>query len=344
MNIHLTLLLIYSIGLIAFGLWIARLVRTSGDFFVAGRRLSAPLLFSTVLAANIGAGTTIGAAGLAYQDGISAWWWNGSAAIGSFVLAFWVGPKIWKIAAEHNLYTAGDYLELRYGRAVRGVIASLVWLGTLSILAGQLIAGAAVLSVVADVPRWVGTVASALVMTVLLHGRRSPQLSVGQRRAAGRAVRRVRRSRPDCHRQRRRPGRAGGAGSGIAGISRTSSIPRAPARGSRCWRCSARDSSSPLDSFRRCTERPANGPSVSASAHRHVSRRSLASSRCMLGMAARVAHPGIANPNLVLPTVLVEQMPPVSRRTGARGDLLGGGQHVRRDPLHAGDVVVAGSL
>ena len=30
----------------------------------------------------------------------------------------------------------------------------------------------------------------------------------------------------------------------------------------------------------------------------------------MLGMAARVAHPGIANPNLVLPTVLVEQMPP----------------------------------
>jgi SSS family solute:Na+ symporter len=47
--------------LIAIGLGIARLVRGAGDFFVAGRRLTASLLFSTVLAANIGAGSTIGA-------------------------------------------------------------------------------------------------------------------------------------------------------------------------------------------------------------------------------------------------------------------------------------------
>jgi SSS family solute:Na+ symporter len=30
----------------------------------------------------------------------------------------------------------------------------------------------------------------------------------------------------------------------------------------------------------------------------------------LLGMAARVAHPGLSNPNIVLPTVLVEQLPP----------------------------------
>ncbi len=83
MNIHLILLVVYSVLLTAAGLWIGRLVRGSGDFFVAGRGLTTPLLFSTVLAANIGAGTTVGAAGLAYQQGISAWWWNGSAAIGS---------------------------------------------------------------------------------------------------------------------------------------------------------------------------------------------------------------------------------------------------------------------
>jgi solute:Na+ symporter, SSS family len=166
MNVALVLLIVYSIGLIAFGLWIARLVKGSGDFFVAGRNLTAPLIFSTVLASNIGAGSTIGAAGLAYRDGIGAWWWNGSAAIGSIGLAFFIGPKIWAIAKAHNLYTAGDYLELRFGRVVRGFISSLIWLGTLSILAGQLIAGAAVLSVVADLPRWAGIVISAVVMTV----------------------------------------------------------------------------------------------------------------------------------------------------------------------------------
>lgn len=133
---------------------------------MAGRRLNAPLIFSTVLAANIGAGATVGAAGLGYRDGISAWWWNGSAAIGSVFLAVFIGPRIWRVAREHDLYTTGDYLELRYGPAVRAVVTSLIWLGTLSILAGQLIAGAAVLTVVADVPRATGTLLSAVVMTV----------------------------------------------------------------------------------------------------------------------------------------------------------------------------------
>ncbi|MDQ3417248.1 MAG: sodium:solute symporter family protein [Acidobacteriota bacterium] len=166
MNIHLILLIVYSVLLTAGGLWIARRVRGSGDFFVAGRGLTAPLIFSTVLAANIGAGTTVGAAGLAYMQGVSAWWWNGSAALGSLVLAFWIGPKMWRLASDHGFYTAGDYLEHRYNATVRGVIAALIWVGTLAILAGQLIAGSAVLSVVADVPKPAGVMIGAVAMMV----------------------------------------------------------------------------------------------------------------------------------------------------------------------------------
>jgi solute:Na+ symporter, SSS family len=163
---QLALLLAYAVGLTAFGVWVGRRVRGSGDFFVAGRALSAPLLFSTVLAANIGAGTTIGAAGQAYVDGLSAWWWNGAAGLGSIVLAMWIGPRIWREATARGYLTAGDYLEHRYGALVRGLLASLIWLGTLAILAGQLIAGAAVLTVVADVPRWLGIAIGGIAMTV----------------------------------------------------------------------------------------------------------------------------------------------------------------------------------
>ncbi|HUE89384.1 MAG TPA: sodium:solute symporter family protein [Vicinamibacterales bacterium] len=166
MSLAFLLLIVYSAALVGFGLWISRFVRDSSAFFVAGRSLTAPLLFATVLASNIGAGSTVGAAGLAYTDGISAWWWNGASAIGSLGLAFWVGPKIWQLASRHNFYTAGDYLEFRYSAAVRGVIAALIWLGTLAILAGQLMAGAAVLNIVAGLPRWAGTAASAAVMTI----------------------------------------------------------------------------------------------------------------------------------------------------------------------------------
>jgi SSS family solute:Na+ symporter len=165
MNVAFLLLVVYSILLVALGLWVARRVKGAGDFFVAGRRLTAPLLFSTVLAANIGAGTTIGAAGLAYAEGLSAWWWNGSAGIGALFLAFFIGPRLWRIARDNGLLTAGDFLEWRYGVGVRALVAALIWVGTLFILAGQLIAGTAILEVVAGVPRWAGALLGGLIMT-----------------------------------------------------------------------------------------------------------------------------------------------------------------------------------
>ena len=165
MNIHLLLLIVYSVGLIALGLWIGRRVKGTGDFFVAGRSLGPGLIFATVLAANIGAGSTVGAAGLGYRDGLSAWWWVGSAGLGSIVLAIWVGPTIRRLAAEHNLQTVGDFLEWRYGPQVRATIAILLWIGTLMILAGQLIAVAWLLNVVVGLPKWVGCLVGGVVMT-----------------------------------------------------------------------------------------------------------------------------------------------------------------------------------
>lgn len=165
MNAQLAFLIGYSILLIGLGLAIGRVVKSTGLFFVAGRRLGPGLLFATLLAANIGAGSTVGTAGLGYRDGLSAWWWVGSAGIGSLLLAFWIGPRIWKVAAGNDLRTVGDYLEHRYGPSVRGVIATLLWFLTLVILAGQLIAISTILDVVAGVPRTLGCVIGGVVMT-----------------------------------------------------------------------------------------------------------------------------------------------------------------------------------
>ena len=148
------------------GLWISTRVQKASEFFVAGRRLSPALLLSTMLAANIGAGSTIGAAALGYRDGLSAWWWVGSAGLGSIILAFWVGPKIRQIASKHRLRTVGDFLEFRYGQGVRVTIAVLLWFGTLAVFSAQLIAISWVLNVVAGVDPWVGCVIGGLVVTV----------------------------------------------------------------------------------------------------------------------------------------------------------------------------------
>src|SRR5262245_57827952 len=126
-------LLAYALLLVALGVFVSRSVRGSGDFFVAGRALPGWLVFSTLLAANIGAGSTVGAAGLGYRHGLSAWWWSGSAAIGSVVLGLVVAPRLHRLAAEHGFLTVGDFLERRFDSSVRGMVATLLCAGSLSI-------------------------------------------------------------------------------------------------------------------------------------------------------------------------------------------------------------------
>jgi len=165
-SLHLYLLVVYSLVVVGVGIWTARFVRTSSAFFVAGRSLGPGLIFASMLAANIGAGATVNVAGLAYREGLSAWWWSGSAGLASLVLAFWVGPRLWTLAKEHGFYTTGDFLEFRYGSAVRGIITSLVGFGCLWILAAQLIAGAAIINVLTGAPRWVGSAIGGAIMTI----------------------------------------------------------------------------------------------------------------------------------------------------------------------------------
>lgn len=163
---YLFILIFIAALMIGTGLIFSRRARGSGDFFVAGRELNAGLIFSTLLAANIGAGSTVGATGLGYRQGLSAWWWVGSAGIGSLILAFTVGPKIWRIARDNNLYTVGDYLEFRYNRTMRGLVAVLLWFGSMAILAGQLIAMESIFKVTAGLNTVAGCLLAAAVITV----------------------------------------------------------------------------------------------------------------------------------------------------------------------------------
>ena len=103
------------------GLYLSRRV-THGDFFVAGRTLGPGLLFSTLLAANIGAGSTVGAAGLGYRDGLSALWWVGVSGTRIDRPGALGRSELRRIAAAHDLRTVGDFLEWRYDHRVRAAV------------------------------------------------------------------------------------------------------------------------------------------------------------------------------------------------------------------------------
>ncbi len=306
MSLHLALVIAYAMAITALGLWTARYVRTSGDFFVAGRGLGPGLVFSSMLAANVGAGATVGAAGLAYNEGVSAWWWSGSAGLGSLVLAFWAGPRLWRLAHAHGFYTVGDFLELRYGPSVRGVIATLIALISLVILAAQLIAGAAIVNVITGAPRWVGAIVGGAVMTIYfaaggllgtawVNTLQLVVMLVGFIAALPFVL---------------------GAAGGVTGI--TAAVPP--------WFTDITYSSGPGSGW---TLLALTGPAFVISpgliqkAYGAASERALrlgvalnavvlmvfAFIPVLFGMSARAALPGITDPNLVLPTLFIEILP-----------------------------------
>ncbi len=165
MSLHLVVLAAYSILLIAVGWHVSRRSRSAEGFFVAGRRLPPRLIFATVLAANIGAGSTIGAAALGYEHGLAAFWWVGAAGVGTLLLAVWLGPRMWRVSTDARLRTVGDFLELRYGVAVRIALTGLLLVATLFVLAAQLLAAGVLIEGAAGIPLPLAILASALVMT-----------------------------------------------------------------------------------------------------------------------------------------------------------------------------------
>src|SRR5688572_386811 len=152
------------------GAWVSRRVRHAQDFFVAGRALPGSLVFVTLLAANIGAGSTVGATGLAYRQGLGAWWWSGGAALGCVLLGLVVAPRMHTLATEGGFLTVGDYLEARFDRTVRGLVAAILWMGTLALLSGQLIAMAWAFDVLLGLPKAWGCALGGLVLVSYFSG------------------------------------------------------------------------------------------------------------------------------------------------------------------------------
>jgi SSS family solute:Na+ symporter len=161
---QLTALVIYSAVLVGLGAWIGRKVAHTQGFFVSDRSLGPGTLAATLLAANIGSAATVGATSLAYQFGAAAWWWTGSAGIGSLLLAFVVGPRIWRTAKQHNLLTVGDFLEFHYDTRVRNLAALVIWLGGYVILCAQINGAGAVLAAAGHISVTSGCTVAALVM------------------------------------------------------------------------------------------------------------------------------------------------------------------------------------
>ncbi len=105
-----TLVLLYLLGLIAYGAWHSRRIRTQEDFAVAGRSLAAPIVLGTMLATWIGTGSLLGNAQKTYEAGLAMLLIPLGSVVGLLLLTQ-IAARVRGIAQ----LTLQDMIEVRFG-------------------------------------------------------------------------------------------------------------------------------------------------------------------------------------------------------------------------------------
>lgn len=148
--------LVYLVLLVGVGAWRSTKVRTQDDFMVAGRNLSAKVLVGTLLATWIGSGSIIAGAGLAYEKGISALWFDLGVWI-AIIILYLIAGRVRRFAQ----YTVPDILESRYNCYARMLATLVTIIAYTAIVSYQFRAGGMVLNLVTGIPVDTGIIITA---------------------------------------------------------------------------------------------------------------------------------------------------------------------------------------
>ena len=130
--IDIVIVAVYLVGITALGLYVSRGVKTTEDFFLAGRSLPWWIAGLSLVVSDIGAKDMIGLAGDAYRYGIVMMNFDFvGCTFAVLIAAFLFMPLFW----DAGVTTIPEYLGRRYNMAVRtffAVVWSLFMVGTVA--------------------------------------------------------------------------------------------------------------------------------------------------------------------------------------------------------------------
>ena len=121
--INLSIVIVYMVGMLGLGLWLARFIRGGDDYFIAGRSLNRWVICGSIMATNVAAVYLVGPAGKAFESGtpllLMAWSGNMLAAIAAVTFL----PRFRRLGVS----TITELLERRYGQPV-SISVSAIWI------------------------------------------------------------------------------------------------------------------------------------------------------------------------------------------------------------------------
>src|SRR5690606_21415942 len=113
----------YLLGMLGIGALVSRRIHTFRDFFVAGGRMTAPILVCTLVSTYYGLDVLFGGSEVSYQEGVVAWFaYTRPYYVAILVAALAVAPRL----RRFGFLSLPDALAHFYGNGTRvvGALAS----------------------------------------------------------------------------------------------------------------------------------------------------------------------------------------------------------------------------
>ncbi|MEV0091694.1 sodium:solute symporter [Streptomyces sp. NPDC050738] len=160
MAIDYAVIVIYLAGMLAMGWWGMRRAKSKSEFLVAGRRLGPAMYSGTMAAIVLGGASTIGGVGLGYQYGLSGAWMVFTIGLGLLALSVFFSARI----ARLKVYTVSEMLDLRYGGRAGLISGVVMWAYTLMLAVTSTIAYATIFDVIFDMDRTVAIILGGAIV------------------------------------------------------------------------------------------------------------------------------------------------------------------------------------
>lgn len=137
----------YLIGMLWIGFYFTKKIKTSGDFFIAGRTLGPVVLMATVCASIIGGSALIGRGGYAYSGGMVAIAIALPYMVGMYIFSFCTG-HIADIGRKYNITSIPELMEYRFGKTAKLLAGAMIAYSMAATVGAQISATATVFGVV----------------------------------------------------------------------------------------------------------------------------------------------------------------------------------------------------
>lgn len=162
-SLDVTVVVIYLAAMLGLGLYQARKIKNTGDFFAGGRGFNKFLMMMHALGTGTHADDPVGVVGAAYKHGLAGIWYT-------FVYLF-VTPFYWLMAPlfrRARFFTTADFFEARFGKSL-GLLYTIMGILTFAVNTGTLLKGTGIIATAVtqgQIPEWAAILGMTVVFVV----------------------------------------------------------------------------------------------------------------------------------------------------------------------------------